>query len=609
VRREPDRVRALRVPTRGLGLTGLQGSCLGVAVRRVLRRLLVVGGLLICGWLLASIQSAHAADVGPPPAASAVDVVHAATTHTPDTHARDHDRAGTPPATGRRAATAPRTARGGTGLQHANAAAHLSSAPPAGLASLGSSTRSARVRSAAPAGDALRGMLNGAGQSVHQAPAAPDTSAIGAAGSTTPSGARLREFADTPASVLGLAQARRSAPAPDMARAPDATRAAAAQTVPDFSPALNSQAPGRTHAAPTPALLALGLFPAFDPATPPHPPPVPGSAQMFRAPPTLNAPLGPTPATTFGPEFTGLDPVTAFNPGMALNPAAALPGATVLDPLPVFDEARSVSGSAPAAIGALTGLIQYPSDVVSTVAAVAIGPTGVLTGSFGTVLTTPLGAKALGALTAPLKGVLGQLGRLTTGLIPQALGLLTPAERLLKPVGGIVLPERLVDNPPVGALLPPPASSTACPTYPSRTHRPWPAGAAPAGSGHAAAGGSAEQQIAQAPAIPVDQALGSGPRAVTSHLLCGQWPQPARSPDVARAHMSGQSNGPFTPGDSNNPVSGTSKGALPTSSQLDGTGDTPHSWQARVPETFVPVRSVAVPAVRTAADEPAYSPD
>jgi len=251
------------------------------------------------------------------------------------------------------------------------------------------------------------------------------------------------------------------------------------------------------------------------------------------------------------------------------------------------------------------------TDVIGSVAGLVADPGAVLTGPLGTLLTTALATRPLGVLTTPLKGVLGQVGGLTAQLIPQFGGLLGPVAGLVAPIEGIGGPAGLDGETPIGSLLPPESSAAAWPAGdPSSTGGSWPMAGMPAGSGHVGMGGSVEQPIAQAPVTPTELPLGTGPRASSSRVLRGQSPQPPpRLPAASRDHMSGQSTGPFSPGDPNVPLSGTSNRALPTSSQNDGSGDTPHSWQARVLETFVPARIVASSAVRTAADEPAFSPD
>jgi hypothetical protein len=73
--------------------------------------------------------------------------------------------------------------------------------------------------------------------------------------------------------------------------------------------------------------------------------------------------------------------------------------------------------------------------------------------------------------------------------------------------------------------------------------------------------------------------------------------------------VSGQSNDPSAPGGPSLPGSGAANRALPTSSQNDGAGDAPQVWEARITDTFLPAWTGAPRVVRTAADEPAFSPD
>jgi hypothetical protein len=625
VRRKPGRVGALQVPTPMLGSPAPAGRRAAPLMRaahpprrvaKLMRRLLVAGGLLICGWLLGSLQSAHAADVAPPPAASAghaADAVRAVTTHTAATRARD-DQVSTAGVHSR-----PHS-------RHAATAAYRASARPTGADVTRSATPSAHARP----GNAVHGIPTGTRQAVRQTPAATGTISRGAharpstrtVDSAAPRGAGASRLAGPPVSALvpvsALAPtlAQRAAPAP---ATPSHTPAAS-----DLATALNSSALGPA-AAPSVPPPAPELLPALRPAAaPPHPPPVLGRSQAFGPLPELHAllELGPTAAlrgsTALAPlpailaelarppgplgDTTGIPgPATALVTGPTGVLTGVLTGpldsaAAGLDPLPVFDDLMALPGSVTDAVGSVPSIIQRPIDAIGAVAALA---------------TTTLGTTALGALTAPLHGVLGQLGRLSTGLLSQVAGLLEPAARLLEPIDRFGLTGGLVGDTPIGSPLPPPVSpAAACRAgEPSSIGGSWPAVVVPAGSGHIGTGGSGEQQIALVPVTPADQPLGAGLHDSATRVLCGQWPQPPRSPDVARTHMSGQATGPFSPGAPNVPLSGGSNRALPTSSHNDGSCDTPHSWRARVPEAFVPARIVVSPAVRTAADEPAFSPD
>jgi hypothetical protein len=445
------------------------------------------------------------------------------------------------------------------------------------------------------------------------------TSARGV-GSAAPREAPASRLAELPVSALAPVPAHHAAPAP---ATPTSTPGAS-----DLAPVFEPPALGLAAAAPA-FPPAPYLLPTTSRATaPPHPPPALGLSQAFGPVPALHGLLELGPAAAFDPTaaFRGAtvpDPLPVFGdlaglpgpaPALVAGPAGVLTGpldptAAVLDPRPVFDPV-GLPGSVTDALGSVPGIVQRPIDATGAVAAVVTGQDGVLTGPLGTIVTTVLDTKALGALTAPLKGVLGQLGRLTAQLLSQVIGLVKPVARLLEPIEGLGLTGGLVGETPIGSLLPLASPTAACPAAePSSNGGSWPAAVVPAGSGQGATGGSVEQQIAHAPAVPADQPLGAWPHAATSRVLCGQWPQPPRSPDVAHPHMSGQSTDPFSPGDSNLPLTGTSNRALSSSSQNDGSGDTPRSWQARVPETFVPAGVVASPVVRTAADEPAFSPD
>jgi hypothetical protein len=596
--------------------------------RVVLRRLLVLGGLLICGWLISSLQSAHAADVTPPPGSSAgtaLDAVQAATSHsTTATHARDDsaDPAG--------------SAHGRSALRHADAVTHPASAHPAGTVSTRSATQPAHTTSSASSAEAVHGPLTDAQQTVHRAPAATGTISPGthastsapSVGSAAPRGASLRGLTELPAAAHAPTRVHHAAPASASAAHPPAA--------PGLSAAIDSLALNPAAAGPSSPLPAPGPLPALNVTAPPHPPPLLGLSPPLNGPlrrdaiaaldpavldpavldpavldpavldpavldPAVLDPAVLDPLPGFGDPAGLLRPVTDVIGGLGTGPAAGLTGplrdATVLDPLSV--------------LGDPAGLLRPVTDVIGSVAGLVADPSAVLTGPLGNLLTTALATNPLGVLTAPLKGVLGQVGGLTAQLIPQFGGLLGPVAGLVAPIEGIGGPAGLADETPIGSLLPSEGSAAAWPAGdPSSTVGSWPMAGMPAGSGHVGMGGSVEQQIAQAPVTPTELPLGTGPRASSSRVLRGQWPQPPpRLPAVPRDHMSGQSTGPFSPGDPNVPLSGTSNRALPSSSQNDGSGDTPHSWQARVLEAFVPARIVAPSAVRTAADEPAFSPD
>jgi len=252
--------------------------------------------------------------------------------------------------------------------------------------------------------------------------------------------------------------------------------------------------------------------------------------------------------------------------------------------------------------------------VIGDVAAPVLGTTGAvgaLTRQLG-ALATPLVGGALGALTAPLDGVLSQLGDLTAGLIQQVDAIIAPVTRVVGQVEGMAVPEGI----PTIAIIEPNAAviqPTGSSTYPSAglpDTGPSPVGVWPADAGHAAATGSDSLQFANPPAAPAEEPLGADADASTVQVLRGMWPPAMRSPGVAPTHLrGGQSDDPFSPGGPNGPMSGGANSALSTSSLKDGTGDTPVSWEARVTDAFMPAWIVAPPAVRTAADEPAFSPD
>ncbi|HZB29238.1 MAG TPA: hypothetical protein VE465_03630 [Streptosporangiaceae bacterium] len=614
MRRKPDRVRARQVPPRKLGPPGflwaallMRGARPPLRIAKSMRRLLVVGGLLICGWLLGSPQSAHAADVAPPPAMSnAADGIRAITTHGAATRTRDHDvsTAGAPGRPHRRHADrADRADRG----ERADRTAHPMFTRPADAVATRSSAPLARTQS----DKAVRDILTGTRQAVHQIPAAAEPISRGPQAHARPA------TRSAGSAVLGQTQAFAKLPALHAPLEPGPAAASHGAAVPAPLPVF-----AELSQAPSPATHAIGALP--DLVTGPFrgtsglgPPPFFGAGIPGLVTHAVSSVIGSLHGTTALDPATALRDTTGLDPHLAFAAPAGVPGAAPAlvtgltgHPLPLVGGIVALPGSGTDVIGSGPGIIQRPYDAIGAVAALVSGPAGVLTGPLGALVPTALGTKALDALTAPLKSVLRQLGRLTTHLLAQVAGLLEPIARLLGPIDRLGLTGALADATPLGSVLPPAGLATACaPPGPSPPGGPWPATAVPAGSGQIAAGGSVEQLTAYPPAAPAAQPLGVGPYAVTSDFLCGQWPQPPRSPDVAHAYLSGQSTDPFSPGDSNVPLSGTSNRALSGSSHNDGGGDTPHSWQARVPEAFVPAGFVAPPAISTAADEPAFSPD
>jgi hypothetical protein len=270
-----------------------------------------------------------------------------------------------------------------------------------------------------------------------------------------------------------------------------------------------------------------------------------------------------------------------------------------------------LTGQAANPVDSVTGIIGGPLGAVSAIGAGAlagIDPSGVLTDPVG-ALTGVLGQGPLGVLTSTLEGVLGQLQGLTAQLIPQVDAILRPVAQVSGVIGVVTIPRVLPIAVPSGTSVPPTGSATYPSPAPPRAG-PVPTGTARTSDGQAAAGGVDFQHVASPPAAPAQQHPGADGNSSTVRVLRGLRPPPTRCPGLAPAHlMSGQRHDPFSPGDPSNPLSGSANRALPTSSQNDGTGDAAPPWEARVTEVSVPAWVVAPPAVRTAADELAFSPD
>jgi hypothetical protein len=604
VRREPDRVCAPQRATRNPVLAGPQEpphvpwrlnrfirlvQLVRLVARFALRRLLVVAGLLICGWLLSGVQSAHAADRPPGPATSMSNAVDAVRSATEQAAERQRDHTG--------GHTASRTSASGT-------AAHSSAQSSAGsrraLSGLQHAVTSARTASKR-AGDMAAASPSRSARTI-----TPDA--------TTPD-------ATTPGTAADAATHALSARAGDVGAAPSRSARTTSPGIAPGGPAAGAlrgiltgtrQAVRRATSAgdvistgvPT-GVTEAGLSRAVRRAGPAPP----GGAEPGR--------LADLPASTLHRPPQAPDPLPALDalPPPALDPLPALAGL----PPPALDPLAGPGGLAilpgpvvTDVVGSATGIVPLPVGpvgVVSAVAALGGGQSGVLSGPLLGTVTSSLSSAALQGLVAPLDRVLGQLNDLAVQLIPRLLGAITPITQVLAPIGGLALSESIVATPPVKALIRPSSSvadgcATVRPAYPDIY-----SATGPVDWSHVTIGGSAEQTVANAPATHAEPPLAIGPHDSAVEVLCGQWPQPRQSPGVPAAHMSGQGNGPLTPGEPNTPLSGGSTRALPSSSQNDGTGDTPASWQARVTEAFVPIR-IAVPlAIRTAADEPAFSPD
>jgi hypothetical protein len=257
----------------------------------------------------------------------------------------------------------------------------------------------------------------------------------------------------------------------------------------------------------------------------------------------------------------------------------------------------------PAVTDAATGLVRQP--------VAALGPLGAVaslgTGSLGGALTDVLGMGPLGIITGSLQGVLGHLQRLTAQLLSDLGGALDPVARLVGPLPKIIVSGGLPVLLPGRVLVPLPGSSTAPATGPP-SPVPWPWGTSTVPGGHATSAGSDCLQATDPPAAPGSPPPGADDGVSTVPVMCGVWPLPTHIPSVPATHLTG-GPGPFPPGGPADPGSGAANRALPTSSQNDGTGDAPTCWQARITDMFVPAWTTAPPAVRTAADEPAFSPD
>jgi hypothetical protein len=474
------------------------------SIRSLARRLLVVGGLLICGWLISSLQSAHAVDLAPPPVPG-VDKVAAAA----------------------RAVAAPQPPTAKTTATRSATARNDSARPPtraATRAATRATTRATPAASGASRGRADRtGHTDHTGHTGHTAPAR----AGGGASPVPPATAGASSAADTVSGLLdGVGRTGRPA---------------ATGTTSTHSPG----PPGGHIAAGQSTGLSTGLSMGL---------PVQTGSQLVDLP-------GGTPPLT-GPT----------------SPAGALTrqlGALITAPL----------GAAPPGIAPL-----------------GLPPLGLPPLGLPPLGLPPLGTGVLGALTAPIEHALG--------LLPAA-DLLASVGRVIDQVERPTLPSPLplVPITEPRRVLPPRTGPLTYPPADSPPAMPAPAGAYPADAGHAIASGPDSLQSASAPSGPAERPFGPDADACTVEVLHGTWPPGMRAPGVVIHLRTGLGTAPFSPGDPATPAPGGSTRALTTSSQNDGTGDTPAHWEAHVTDVFMPALIVAPPAVRTAADEPALSPD
>ncbi|HEX6470070.1 MAG TPA: hypothetical protein VF069_13315 [Streptosporangiaceae bacterium] len=301
----------------------------------------------------------------------------------------------------------------------------------------------------------------------------------------------------------------------------------------------------------------------------------------------------------------GVSGITDASGVIDSSSVAGLSGVTGLGGLVGTDGLKSLDGLGGGnGLAGGSGLVRQPVAALGQLGAIASPGTAPVGGA----LTEVLGMGPLGVVTDSLAGVLGQLDRLTGRLVSNLGWALEPVTRIVDPLPKVILPGGLPVPLPGGATGPPRGSSPPSTGPPAPV--PWPPGTStlPAGQAVSAGGGSNSLHVADKPAVPGAPPSGADGGTYAVPVLCGLWPTPTRMPNVPPTHLTGGS-GPFTPGGPTDPASGAVNRALPTSSQNDGAGDAPVYWQARITDVFVPALPVGPPAVRTAADEPAFSPD
>jgi hypothetical protein len=305
---------------------------------------------------------------------------------------------------------------------------------------------------------------------------------------------------------------------------------------------------------------------------------------------------------------------------------------------------HAVRGVATGLLGSVTGTAVTPVTNMAVGAETGTGLTSSATATVGSAadalnrplggLTAPLGplSTSLGTLAAPLGPLSASLSPLAEPLRP----LSAPLRTLTAPLGPLTAPLETLTA-PVARLAAPVTAPTAMlvtgvtagvvtgivapPGY-ATTSSGSPFGPLPrAGPGLA---GSVSAELCRAvsvfrcapvmsPPIVVCSVRGAdGARAERpAGVLCLMmgWSPPehgfgesAAGPGRATSH-----NAP-APGGPRSPLSDHSY-ALPKTWHGDGAGDPARPWEARVIAAFEPAWVVAPPAIRTAADEPAFSPD
>jgi hypothetical protein len=493
----------------------------------LLRRLLTVGGFLVCGWLLGGIQAAHAADGPSPPLPAVTEGVTGGVADSVKTAVRDLTApAGRVTEAGKRGAAPPRSGPSDADVLDAGVpevdvseVVGEAVAPPARAARRPPADK--QVSPTARTGTDRRAgaVSSGTAQDAQEDDAAPDRAVRGVAdgvlGSVTSAVSAVTAEADAVVRNAGVA-----APLPE-----------AGVTGP--AGLVGSAVSGPT----SPAITTVGSVAD-----------------------TLNRPLGALTAPLTAP----LSPLTA-------------PLGTLTAPL----------GPLTAPLGPLTAPL-----------ATLTAPLATLTAPLAT-LTAPLGT-----LTAPIGPLTAPLGSITAPVAELAAPVTAPPAMLVTGVtAGVVS----------GIIAPPPGYETRAESLYRAPTRASPGLTGPVSAGLCRVIDVVGQcaDIMSPPIVMCFVRAVDGVRTRPRDASCPVlgWSPSEHVSESSFAGRYGAADGKPAPAKPRGPFSGDPSHALPKSWHGDGAGDPARAWEARVIATFVPAWFVAPPAISTAADEPAYSPD